>query len=64
MGLVRKEHFGRMVDKWLGVIFYDEVELAAWFPRVTLQRQEEALLVTETQPLIDYVLSVRQQGHQ
>lgn len=33
-------------------------ELMAWFPRVTLRRQEEALLVTETQPLIDYILSV------
>ena len=35
-----------------------EAELAAWFPRVTLRRQEEALLVTEAQPLIDYILSV------
>jgi len=33
-------------------------ELAEWFPRVTLRRQEEALLVTETQPLVDYILSV------
>jgi len=35
-----------------------EAELMAWFPHVTLHRMEEALLVTETQPLIDYVLSV------
>lgn len=35
-----------------------EADLAAWFPRVTLQRQEEKLLVTEAQPLIDYILSV------
>ena len=33
-------------------------ELAAWFSGVTLRRQEEALLVTEAQPLIDYILSV------
>ena len=33
-------------------------ELAAWFSRVTLRRQEEVLLVTEAQPLIDYILSV------
>jgi hypothetical protein len=32
-------------------------ELAAWFPRITLRRQEEALLVTEAQPLIGYILS-------
>ena len=35
-----------------------EAELAGWFPGVTLRRQEEALLVTEAQPLIDYLLSV------
>jgi hypothetical protein len=35
-----------------------EAELAAWFPRVTLRLQEEALLVTEAQPLIAYILSV------
>jgi SAM-dependent methyltransferase len=34
-----------------------EAELKAWFPRVMLHRQEEALLVTEAQPLIDYILS-------
>jgi SAM-dependent methyltransferase len=33
-------------------------ELAAWFPSVTLHRQEEALFVTEVQPLIDYILSI------
>lgn len=33
-------------------------ELAAWFPRVTLRRHEELLLVTEAQPLIAYILSV------
>lgn len=32
-------------------------ELAAWFSHVTLRRQEEVLLVTEAQPLCDYVLS-------
>lgn len=32
-------------------------ELRAWFPRVTLRRQEEALRITEAQPLIDYILS-------
>ncbi len=35
-----------------------ETELAAWFSGVTLRRQEEALLVTEAQPLIDYICSV------
>lgn len=35
-----------------------EAEFAAWFPCVTLHRQEEALLVTEAQPLIAYILSV------
>lgn len=35
-----------------------ESELAVWFPSVTLRRLEEVLLVTEAQPLIDYVLSV------
>ena len=32
-------------------------ELEAWFPGVSLRRQDEALLVTEAQPLIDYILS-------
>lgn len=35
-----------------------KADLAAWFPHVTLRRQEEILLVTEAQPLIDYILSV------
>ena len=35
-----------------------EAELAAWFPNVTLRVQEDALLVTEVQPLCDYVLSI------
>ena len=34
-----------------------EAELDVWFPRVTLLRQEETLLVTEAQPLIDYIRS-------
>ena len=34
-----------------------EGELAAWFPRVTAHRQGEDLLVTEAQPLVDYILS-------
>ena len=34
-----------------------EAELKAWFARVTIHRQEEALVVTEAQPLIDYILS-------
>ncbi len=32
-------------------------ELAAWFPSVKLRRLEDALAVTEAQPLIDYILS-------
>ena len=32
-------------------------ELAAWFPSVELRRLEDALAVTEVQPLIDYILS-------
>ena len=32
-----------------------EKELAAWFSLVEMRRSDEALLVTEVQPLIDYV---------
>ncbi len=34
-----------------------KTELDAWFSRVTFLRQEETLVVTEAQPLIDYIRS-------
>lgn len=34
-----------------------EAELRAWFPKLSVRRQEEMLVVTEAQPLIDYLLS-------
>jgi ubiquinone/menaquinone biosynthesis C-methylase UbiE len=34
-------------------------ELARWFASVTLHRYEDALVVTETAPLVEYVLSAR-----
>ncbi len=34
-----------------------EAELREWFPELSVRRQEETLVVTEAQPLIDYILS-------
>ncbi len=34
-------------------------QLAPWFPTITLHRYDDALVVTETEPLIAYLLSMR-----
>lgn len=34
-----------------------QAQMSAWFPNAILKRYDDALLVTEPQPLVDYIMS-------
>jgi SAM-dependent methyltransferase len=54
-------HAGALADSWVEAFNLEngQEELSPWFPRVLLHRYEDALVVTEAEPLVAYVLSGR-----